>query len=138
MKRKLTPFAIALAIAYLLLPSCRMGIGDRRDRNIQHALMAYLDSAPEFEYVGMSDTHDLDGDRLQAVVIYYVVDSTGNQTEHNARVTTNHDCTEILTWENLESTVLKDTKRKVNEKIQEKGINIDGSLIDTLLKLKNR
>lgn len=138
MKRKLTPFAIALAIAYFLLPSCRMGIGDQRDRNIQRAMLAYLDSVPEFEYVGMSDAHDLDGDRFQTVVIYYVADSTGNQTERNARVTTNHDCTEILTWEDLESTVLKDTKRKVSEKMQEKGINIDGSLIDTLLKLKNR
>ena len=138
MKRKLTLFAIVMAIADLLLPSCRMGIGDQRDRNIKHAMLAYLDSFLKYEYVGMSDTHDLDCDRFQAVVIYYVTDSTGNPTERNARVTTNHDCTEILTWEDLETTVLKDTKRKVSEKMQEKGINIDGSLIDNLLKLKNR
>ena len=138
MKRKLIPLAIALAIVNFLFPSCRMGIGDQRDRNIQRVMMAYLDSVPEFEYIGMSDTHDLDGDRFQAVLIYCVADSTGRRTERNARVTTNHDCTEILTWEDLESTVLKDTKRKVSEKMQEKGINLDGSLIDTLLKLKNR
>lgn len=138
MKRKLIPLAIALAIVYLLIPSCRMSIGDRRDRNIQRTMLAYLDSAPEFEYVGMSDIHDLDDDRFQAVVIYYVTDSIGDRAEHNARVTTNHDCTEILSWEDLETTVLKDTKQKVSEKMQEKNINIDGSLIDTLLKLKNR
>lgn len=137
MKRKLTPLAIALAIIYLLLPSCHMGIGDQRDRNIKRAMMAYLDSVPEFEYVGISDTHDLDGDRFQAVIIYYITDSIGNRTERNARITTNHNCTEIMAWESLDTTVLKDTKRKVNEKMQEKGINIDESLIDTLLKLKN-
>lgn len=140
MKRKLTPLAIASAIIYLLLPSCHMGIGDQRDRNIQRAMTAYLNShsVREFEYTGMSDTHDLDSDRFQAVVIYHLCDSSGNRTERNARVTTNHDCTEILTWENLESTVLKDTKQKVSKKMQEKGLDFDGSLIDTLLKLKNR
>lgn len=138
MKKKLTQLAVSLAIAAMILPSCRMGSGDRRDMNIQRAICAYLDSVPELEFAGMSDTHELEGDRFQAVVIYYVADAEGNRIERDARVITNHDCTEILSWEDLETTVLEDTKQKVSEKIQEKGIHIDGSIIDTLLKLKRR
>ncbi|MDE6342146.1 MAG: hypothetical protein K2K93_07500, partial [Muribaculaceae bacterium] len=99
MKRKLTLLAAASAIAFLILPSCNMGPGDRRDLNIQRAICAYLDSVPELEYAGMSDTHELDGDRFQAVVIYYETDAEGNRTERDASVITNHDCTEILSWE---------------------------------------
>ena len=67
MKRKIIILSIALAIVNFLFPSCRMGLGDQRDRNLELVMMAYLDSVPEFEYIGMSDTYDLDGDRFQAV-----------------------------------------------------------------------
>ncbi len=138
MKKKLILLAVASAIAALIIQSCNMGTGDLRDRNIRRTLNAYLDSVPEFEYIGMSDTHDLDDDRFQAVVMLYVTDSAGNRVERDVRVTTNHDCTEIYLWEDLESTVVEDAKMKVSEKMQEKGIDLDGSIIDTLLKLKNR
>ena len=63
-------------------------------------------------------------------------DSIGNRIERNARVTTNDDCSEVFTWEDLDSSVLGETKQKVSDKLEEKGINLDGSLIDALIELK--
>ena len=137
MKKKLTLISIIIMMAYLFFSSCSFGEGDRKDKNLQHAMLEYLESIPEVEYVGMSDVHDLDDDRFQAVIIYYVTDSEGNQTERNARVTTNEDCSQILTWEDLDTNILDDTKQLVSDKFKENGLNLDGSLIDALIKLKN-
>ncbi len=98
MKNKILKLAIALIIAPSTLTSCgwNMGQGDNRDRNIGKASLAQLDSIPNVEYIGLADTHDLEDGKFQAVVIYNVTDTAGNKTEHNARVVTNYDGSEIL------------------------------------------
>ena len=136
MKTKFTILPIAFLTAASLLASCSMGKGDRRNSNLEQAVLTRLDSISNVEYVGMSDVHTIDGNRLQSVVIYYVTDSIGNRIERNARVTTNDDCSEVFTWEDLDSNVLGETKQKVSDKLEEKGINLDGSLIDALIELK--
>lgn len=140
MIKKFVTLAIAAIMAHAALTSCswNMGQGDIRDRNIGNATLAYLDSISDVEYIGLADTRDLEDGNFQAVVIYNVTDSTGRKKEHNARVTTNHDGSEILTWEDLDSEVLSDTKQKISDKMEEKGINLDGSLIDALIELKNQ
>lgn len=138
MKKKTISLSIAIFMATLLLSSCSMGKGDIRDRNLEQAALTRLDSIPNVEYVGMSDVRTLDDNRLQTVIIYYVADSVGNKTEHNARITANEDCSEIYSWEDLDTKVLEDTKQKVTDKLVEKGINIDYSLIDKLIELKKR
>lgn len=72
------------------------------------------------------------------MVIYYVTDSLGNKSERNARVTANDDCSEIYSWENLDCQVLGDVKQKVTDKMEEKGIDLDGSLIDALIEIKRK
>ena len=114
------------------------GKGELRDKNLEHALLTRLDSIPGIEYVGMSDVHVLDDDRIRTVIIFYATDSIGNRIECNALVTANNDCSEIYTWEDLDSKVLEEAKQKVSDKFEEKGINLDGSLIDELIKLKRR
>lgn len=140
MTKKILTLAIALIMAHAALTSCgwNVGQGDTRDRNIGNATLAYLDSIPDVEYIGLADTHDLEDGNFQAVVIYNVTDSTGNKKECNARVITNNDGSEILIWEDLESNVLSDTKQKITDKMEEKGINLDGSLIDALIELKKQ
>lgn len=128
--------SIVFLVVALLLASCSMGNGDRRDKNLEQAVLTRLDSIPGLEYVGMSDVHPLDDNRLQTVVIYYVADSTGNRIERNARVTTNDDCSEIYAWEDLDSGVLGEVRKIVSDKFKEKGIDMDGSLIDALIELK--
>ena len=115
-----------------------MGVGDTRDRNIGAATVDRLDTIPDVEYVGLADTHELEDGNFQAVVIYYVTDTEGNKAERNARVTTNSDGSEILTWEDLDCCVLTDTKQKISDKMEEKGINLDASLIDALIELKKQ
>ena len=136
MKTKFSILSIAFLMAVSLLASCSMGKGDRRDSNLEQAVLTRLDSISNVEYVGMSDVHTLDGNRLQSVVIYYVTDSIGNRIERNARVTTNEDYSEVFAWEDLDSSVLGETKQKVSDKLEEKGINLDDSLIDALIELK--
>lgn len=140
MIKKILMLAIAAIMAHAALTSCgwNIGQGDARDRNISNATLAHLDSIPEVEYIGLADTHDLDDGNFQAVVIYNMTDSAGNKTERNARVTTNGDGSEILAWENLDSSMLSDTKQKITDKMEEKGINLDGSLIDALIELKKQ
>ena len=140
MKRKILTLAIAIIMAQATLTSCgwNVGQGDKRDRNIGIATLDYLDSIPDVEYIGLADTHDLEDGKFQAIVIFNVNDATGNKTEHNARVITNSDGSEILSWEDLDSNVLSDTKQKINDKMKEKGINLDGSLIDALIDLKKQ
>lgn len=138
MKTKLTFRSIAFMMVASILASYAMGKGDRRNNNLEQAVLTRLDTIPNVEYVGMSNVHTLDNDSLQSVVIYYVTDSVGNRIEHNSRVTTNDDCSEIFAWEDLDSTVLEDTKQMVSKKLEEKGINMDGSLIDALIELKKR
>lgn len=140
MTKKIKMTAIALLMASTTLLSCGpdVGIGDRRDRNLERSMLAYLDSIQGVEYVGMSDTHDLDDDRFQTVVIYYVADSAGNRVECNALVTTNGDCSEIYSWEALESQKLTEVKQKINKKLDGKGFGVDGSLIDALIELKKQ
>ena len=136
MKTKFTILSISFLMAASLFASCSMGKGDRRDSNLEQAVLTRLDSISNVEYVGMSDVHTIDGNRLQSVVIYYVTDSIGNRIERNARVTTNEDYSEVFAWEDLDSNVLGETKQMVCDKLEEKGINLDGSLIDSLIELK--
>lgn len=140
MTKKNLTLAIAVIMAHAALTSCgwNVGQGDTRDRNIGNATLARLDSIPDVEYIGLADTHDLEDDNFQAVVIYNVTDSAGNKKECNAHVTTNNDGSEILTWEDLDSNVLSDTKQKITDKMEEKGINLDGRLIDALIELKKQ
>ena len=109
-----------------------------RDRNIGNATLAYLDSISDVEYIGLADTRDLEDGNFQAVVIYNVIDSAGNKSERNARVITSGDGSEILAWEDVDSNVLSDTKHKISDKMEEKGINLDGNLIDALIELKKQ
>lgn len=125
-------------MATLVVCSCSMGKGDLRDRNLERAMLEHLDTIPNIQYVGMSDVHDLDDGKVQAVVIYYVPDSVGNKVERNVRVTTNDDCRVIFTWEDLDSQVLGDIKKEATDKLEENGIDLDGSLIDALIELKKR
>lgn len=140
MTKKIQMPAIALMMALATLTSCgrNVGLGDTRDRNIGNATLDRLDSIPCVEYIGLADTHDLDDDRFTAVVIYTVTDSAGEKSERNARVTTNRDGSEILTWEDMDTEVLTDVKRKVSDKMKEKGLPFDDSLIDALIELKKR
>lgn len=139
MKTRFNILSIAFLMASTLLPSCSMGRGDRRDSNFEQAVLTHLDSTSNVEYVGMSDVHTLEGNRLQSVVIYYVTDSIGNRIERNARIITNADCSEVYTWENLDTQVIGYAKQMVSDKLEENGINMDGnSLIDALIELKKR
>ncbi len=139
MKRKISMFAIAAMMTFAALSSCGFGQGkgDVRDRNLEQATLSRPDTIPNVEYVGMSDVHDTNGG-CNAVVIYYVTDSLGNKSERNARVTANDDCSEIYSWENLDCQVLGDVKQKVTDKMEEKGIDLDGSLIDALIEIKRK
>ena len=128
MKTESALFCIAFLTASFLLASCSMDKGDRRDSNLEQAVLTRLDSIPNVEYVGVSDVHTLDDNRLQSVVIYYVTDSIGNRVERNAQVTINEDCSEIFVWEDLDSNVLGETMQTVR----------DRSLIDALIELKKR
>ncbi|MDE6301569.1 MAG: hypothetical protein K2M19_07615 [Muribaculaceae bacterium] len=139
-KQLILTVAFALTLTTVALPSCLsdMGKGDARDCNLEQATLARLDSIHEVEYIGMSDVRDLDSGRCQAVVIYQVTDSSGNKAERNARVTTNEDFSMIIAWEDLDGHILEDVKQKVSDKMKEKGIDMDGSLIDELIKLKKQ
>lgn len=130
--------ALIIIMATIALSSCswNAGKGDVRDRNLETATLERLDSINGVEYIGLSDTHDLDSGNFQAVVIFNVPDSAGNMVERNARVTTTGDGSEILAWEDLDCQVLGEAKQKVSDKLEEEGINIDGSLIDALINLK--
>ncbi len=138
MKIKYLILALAVIRSQAAVPYCGwdVGQGDKRDRNIGSATLNYLDSIPNVEYIGLADTHDLEDGKFQAVVIYNVTDSAGNKTERNARVTTNGDGSEIITWEDLDCSVLNDTKQKITDKMEEKGIDLNGSLIDAFINLK--
>ena len=138
MKTESALFCIAFLTASFLLASCSMDKGDRRDSNLEQAVLTRLDSIPNVEYVGVSDVHTLEDNRLQSVVIYYVTDSIGNRVERNAQVTINEDCSEIFVWEDLDSNVLGETMQTVSDKLEEKGIYMDRSLIDALIELKKR
>lgn len=140
MIKKFLTLAIAAIMAHAALTSCswNVGQGDVRDRNIGNATLAYLDSISDVEYIGLADTRDLEDGNFQAVVIYNVIDSAGNKSERNARVITSGDGSEILAWEDLDSNVLSDTKQKISDKMEEKGINLDGNLIDALIELKKQ
>lgn len=139
MKSKISIFAIAIMVALASFTSCGFGRrkGDIRDRNLEHATLARLDSMGNIEYIGMSDVRDTELG-CSAVVIYYITDSLGNKTERNSRVTANDDCSKIFSWEDLDSRVLSDVKRKFSDKMEEKGIGIDGSLIDALIEIKRK
>lgn len=118
MKTKNSILPLLFLMVSIAISSCSSGMGDKRDRNLEQAMIAHLDSISGVQYVGMSDTRELNGGKFQTVVIYYVVDSVGKRTEYNARVITNDDCTEILSWEDLDSQVLGEVKRKVSDKMK--------------------
>ncbi len=138
--KKTLILSIAVWIGFSTLTSCgwNVGQGDKRDRNIGKATLAQLDSIPNVEYIGLADTHDLEDGKFQSVVIYNVTDAAGKTTEHNARVITNSDGSEIISWEDLDSNILSDTKQKITDKMEEKGLPLDGSLIDALIEIKKR
>lgn len=140
MTKKLLTLAIAVIMAHAALTSCgwNVGKGDIRDRNIGKATLVLVGSDHDVEYVGLADTHDLEDGNFQAVVIYNVTDSVGNKTERNARVTATGDGSEILSWEDLDSNILSDAKQKITDKMEETGINIDGSLINALIEIKKQ
>lgn len=140
MKKKKSILAFIIMMASVALPSCswNIGRGDTRERNIENATLAYLDSIQVVEFIGITDTHDLEDGKFQAVVIFNAPDSIGNMEERNARVITNDNCTEIFSWEDLDSQLLVDTKKKVSEKMKESGLDIDDSLIDALINLKKQ
>lgn len=141
MKKKIVMLAIALIMVPATLTSCgwNIGQGDQLAHNIGIATLNYLDTIPEVEYIGLADTHNLEDGKFQTVVIFNIPDAYGNKMERNARVTTNSDGSEILSWENLDSSVLSDTKQKITDKMEEKGIDfINGSLIDALIEIKKQ
>lgn len=138
MKTKNYTLALLILIVSIAIAACSMGKGNLRDKNLEQATLARLDSVPGIQYVGMADTHELDGGKFQTVIIYYVTDSVGNRTEYNVRVTTNNDGSEIYSWEEMHTHILSDVKQKVNDKMEENGIPIDGSLIDALIELRKR
>ena len=139
MFKKFRIIAIALSMASAALTSCGLGCGkgDVRDRNLERAVLARLDSVPNVEYVGMSGVSDTDGG-CNAVVIYYVADSLGNRVERNARVTANDECSEIYSWKDLDTTIVSDVKQVFDDKMEEEGIDLDGSLIDAVINLKRQ
>ncbi len=138
MKTKNYTLALLILIVSIASSACSMGKGNLREKNLEQATLDRLDSVPGIQYVGMSDTHELEGDKLQAVIIYYVTDSAGNRTEYNVHVTTNDDGSDIYSWEEMDTHILSDVKQKVNDKMEEKGIPMDGSLIDALIELRKR
>ncbi len=120
------------------IASCSPRKGELRDRNLEQATLARLDSVPGIQYVGKSYVRELDGEKFQTVIICYVTDSAGNRTEYNARVTTNDDCSEIYSWEEMDTHILGDIKQKGSDKMEEKGIDMDGSLIDALIEFRKK
>lgn len=130
--------ALLLLMVSFAIASCSPGKGELRDRNLEQATLARLDSVLGIQYVGKSYARELDDDKYQTVIICYVTDSVGNRTEYNARVTTNDDCSEIYSWEEMDTHVLGDVRQKVSDKMEEKGIDLDGSLIDALIELRKR
>lgn len=130
--------ALLILMVSFAITSCSPRKGELRDRNLKQATLARLDSVPGIQYVGKSYARELDGDKFQTVIICYVTDSVGNRTEYNARVTTNDDCSEIYSWEEMDTRILGDTKQKVSDKMEEKGISLDGSLIDALTELRKK
>ena len=130
--------ALLILMVSFVIASCSPRKGELRDRNLEKATLARLDYVPGIRYVGKSDSRELDDDKFQTVIICYVTDSVGNRTEYNARVTTNDDCSEIYSWEEMDTHVLGDVKQKVSDKMEEKDIDLDGSLIDALIELRKR
>lgn len=137
MKRKFLFFPFLLLLVYHAISSCDIGKGDKRNRNLATLVLEKVDNS-SVEYLGMSNTQELDGSRFQAVLIYHVTDSAGNRAEHNSRVITNDDCTVLYEWEDLDSKVLEDVRQKVSDKLEKKGIDLNGNLIDALIELKKR
>lgn len=138
MKTKCFILPLLFLMVSFAIASCSPRKGELRDRNLKQATLARLDSVPGIQYVGKSYARELDGDKFQTVIIYYITDSVGNRTEYNARVTTNDDCSEIYSWEELNTHILSDVKQKVTDTMEEKGIDMDGSLIDALIELRKR
>ncbi len=138
MKTKCFILPLLFLMVSFAIASCSPRKGELRDRNLEQATLARLDSVPGIQYVGKSYARELDDDKFQTVIICYITDSVGNSTEYNARVTTNDDCSEIYSWEELNTHILSDVKQKVTDTMEEKGIDMDGSLIDALIELRKR
>lgn len=138
MKTKCFILPLLFLMVSFAIASCSPRKGELRDKNLEQATLARLDSVPGIQYVGKSYARELDDDKFQTVIICYITDSVGNRTEYNARVTTNDDCSEIYSWEELNTHILSDVKQKVTDTMEEKGIDMDGSLIDALIELRKR
>lgn len=130
--------ALLILMVSFAIASCSPRKGELRDRNLEQVTLARLDSVPGIQYVGKSYVRELDGEKFQTVIICYVTDSAGNRTEYNARVTTNDDCSEIYSWEEMDTHILGDIKQKGSDKMEEKGIDMDGSLIDALIEFRKK
>lgn len=138
MKTKCFILPLLFLMVSFAIASCSPRKGELRDKNLEQATLARLDSVPGIQYVGKSYARELDDDKFHTVIICYITDSVGNRTEYNARVTTNDDCSEIYSWEELNTHILSDVKQKVTDTMEEKGIDMDGSLIDALIELRKR
>lgn len=136
MNLKFHLIAIALLMAAVALSSCTTGQNVRRDRNLEQALLARVDTVPYVEYVGMSDVSNNNDHTCSAVIIYYVTDKDGVKTERNARVTANEECSEIYAWEDLDTQILDSVKQQITDRFEENGISVDGNIIDNIIKLK--
>ena len=94
--------------------------GDLKDRNLEQATLSRLDSIPNVEYIGKSDVRALDDNRFQAVIIYYVTDSTAIKLNTMHASPPTMTAREVYTWEELDSNVLGDTKQMISDKLEEK------------------
>lgn len=120
MKTKCFILPLLFLMVSFAIASCSPRKGELRDRNLEQATLARLDSVPGIQYVGKSYARELDDDKFQTVIICYITDSVGNRTEYNARVTTNDDCSEIYSWEELNTHILSDVKQKVTTRWKKK------------------
>lgn len=139
MKSKYSISALILVIAVIFISSCSGTKGTERDRNsnLEKAVRIHYDDVLDIHYIGMSYKIELKDGKFLGVIIYSVTDSIGNQTKRRARVTMNHDCTEIYSWEELYTDCPHDVKYFVKENQYEESINpIDGSLIDAVIELR--
>ena len=73
--------ALLILMVSFAIASCSPRKGELRDRNLEQATLARLDSVPGIQYVGKSYVRELDGEKFQTVIICYVTDSAGNRTE---------------------------------------------------------
>lgn len=60
--------ALLILMVSFAIASCSPRKGELRDRNLEQATLARLDSVPGIQYVGKSYARELDGDKFQTVI----------------------------------------------------------------------